>query len=112
MSQYCRPDSVLTPSPVILVGALVLGRTTTSFLAGFFAGGAVWANANVAPSASVMRPATANLLITRLLIGHLRQGKQDSCSAPTQPAQSHQSQPAHPSAAEKLRRWTLQEARN
>ena len=28
MSQYCRPDSVLTPSPVTLVGAFVLGRTT------------------------------------------------------------------------------------
>src|SRR3977135_3887168 len=27
MSQYCSPEAVLTPSPVTLVGALVLGRT-------------------------------------------------------------------------------------
>ena len=36
MSQYCRPESVLTPSPVTLVGALVLGRVWTIFV-DFFA---------------------------------------------------------------------------
>src|ERR1700685_1178884 len=51
MSQFCRPESVFTPSPVTLVGALVFG------VAGVFFAGAVWAIMN--PTMAKTRTMTA-----------------------------------------------------
>src|SRR3984957_6333641 len=67
ISQQIRPEGVFTPSPVTLVGALVLGRTSTALFAG-----AVWARTNTPVNARMIATATRYFVILNSLRNHVK----------------------------------------
>src|ERR1700722_16849504 len=68
ISQQIRPEGVFPPSPVTLVGALVLGCTSTAVFAG-----AVWARTNTPVNARMIATAAKYFVILNSLRNHVKQ---------------------------------------